>query len=189
MTRGGWRSGPTGGAWLVKPMNLGQQSEYLEQQVWMSSAEPILPIVREMLRAAGLTQAALAARAGVSLATLRNIEAETANPALATLNKILSSLGLELGVRTYAVDWDALGHLGLPLMEDRVADGHADPTALPVLVRHAAIELSMHREQGRSERRKDALSAMLWALRSHFRHRREHGLVSSHEEARAPPAA
>ena len=134
----------------------------------MSNEEPDLPIVREMRRAAGLTQAALAARAGVSLATLQHIEAGGANPALATLTRILSSLGLELGVRPFAVDWDALGRLGLPLQQDRVADGHADPAALPALVRHAAIELATHEEPGRSERRKDALSAMLWALRSHF---------------------
>ena len=129
---------------------------------------PVMARVREMRRAAGLTQAALARRAGVSLATLQNIEAGRANPALATLCKILSALGLELGVRPRAVDWDALGRLGLPLMQDRVAEGDADPTALPALVRHAALELTSHEVPVGAARRKDALLAMLWALRSHF---------------------
>jgi len=136
----------------------------------MPASEPLMERVRETRRAAGLTQAALAARAGVSLATLQNIEAGRANPALATLRKILSSLGLEIGVRPRAVDWDALVRLGLPLTPDRAADGDGDgdATALPALVRHAALELALHEAPTGSPRVKDALRAMLWALRSHF---------------------
>jgi len=134
----------------------------------MSVDEPVMATVREMRRAAGLTQTALAARAGVSLATLQNIEAGSANPALATLRKILAPLGLELCVRPRAVDWGALGRLGLPLMQDRVAEGDVDPAALPALVRHAALELAAREVPTGAVRRKEALQSMLWALRSHF---------------------
>jgi predicted transcriptional regulator len=48
----------------------------------MPSIDPILTEVRRRRRELGLTQAALARRAGVSLATLQNAEAGRGNPSL-----------------------------------------------------------------------------------------------------------
>lgn len=134
----------------------------------MKDGDPVLSTIRGMRRAAGLTQATLAHRAGVCLATLQKIEAGTANPALATLRKLLAVLGLDLEAKPRAVDWGALVRLGLPLRGDRVAGGDADPARLPVLVRQAALALASQAEQGAAERYRDALQAFLFALRAHF---------------------
>ncbi len=134
----------------------------------MSVTDRILSRVRETRRALGLTQVTLASRAGVSLATLQNVEAGTANPTLGSLRRILAPLGLRLHTIPRDVDWDVLAHLGMPLMADRVADGVADADALPDLIRHAAIALSAPEAGDGTGRHRDALQALLWALHSHF---------------------
>ena len=71
--------------------------------------------IRDTRRCLGISQTALAVRAGVSLATLQNIEADRANPSLSTLEKLLEPLGLGLALEPQQADWDALAGLGLPL--------------------------------------------------------------------------
>lgn len=71
--------------------------------------------IRETRRLLGISQTALAVRAGVSLATVQNIEAGRANPSLSTLERLLAPLGLGLAVEPRQADWDALAAFGLPL--------------------------------------------------------------------------
>jgi transcriptional regulator with XRE-family HTH domain len=63
----------------------------------MSGAE----LLRRARRQAGLTQAALAARAGTTQAAIARMERPDANPRLATLDRALRATGhtLELGAR------------------------------------------------------------------------------------------
>lgn len=64
----------------------------------------------------GLTQTALATKAGISLATIQNIEAGKANPELSTLTEICRVLGLELRLEPKVIDWESLIPYGLPLV-------------------------------------------------------------------------
>ena len=125
--------------------------------------------IRRTRKDLGLTQAVLSAEAGVSLATLQNLEAGTANPSLATLRRLFNVLGLGLTVRPESADWDVLAALGLPLS---TLDGRSRPNIeirdLPMQVKRAALELS-DEEPGASRQRKlESLQALLLALRQHF---------------------
>ena len=125
--------------------------------------------LREARQDLGLTQAALAARAGVSLATVQNVEAGRANPSLATLRKVLAPLALDFGVRPQSVDWDVLAGIGVPLSRSRRAARGVDPAGLPGLVRRAARELAAGGGASAGvERKREALQAYLLALRLHF---------------------
>lgn len=53
--------------------------------------------VRQMRRISRLTQPEFATHRGISVQALRQIEADTGNPTVATLNKIASVFGLEVG--------------------------------------------------------------------------------------------
>jgi transcriptional regulator with XRE-family HTH domain len=132
----------------------------------MPSVDPILARVSRRRRALGLTQSALARRAGISLATLQNVEAGRANPALGTLRRILGPLGLRLTMAPDETDWDVLAGLGVPLAVERASMPR--PTEeLPVRVRRAARSLASG-EAGGDERKREALQAFLLALRGHF---------------------
>jgi len=123
--------------------------------------------VREARRQLGLSQAELGQAAGVSLATVQNVEAGRANPSLSTLERILAPLGLSLSVEAAAADWDALVALGVPL------SGAASPAFRPtpeLLRRHvhlAALEVARGGSDAERERRREALQAVLVALEHH----------------------
>ncbi|MEA2193428.1 MAG: hypothetical protein QOI73_3549 [Solirubrobacteraceae bacterium] len=53
-------------------------------------------LIRDARRAAGLTQAALAARLGVSQAAIAKLEREGANPTVQTLDRVLRATGHRL---------------------------------------------------------------------------------------------
>ena len=124
--------------------------------------------VRRTRRDLGLTQAVLSAKAGVSLATLQNIEGGTANPSLATLRRLFNVLGLDLTVRPESADWDVLAALGLPL--STVAGRRKNTTIrdLPEQVNRAALELSGEESGAPRQRKLESLQALLLALRQHF---------------------
>jgi len=127
-------------------------------------------IRRSRLRA-GLSQAALAHAAGVSLATLQNVEAGRANPALATLERVLQPLGLELAVVEAPPDWPTLIALGLPLSGPSRSGVARDSEALRLHVSRAASELSDASDTAEGEsdsRRRDALHALVLAAHLHY---------------------
>ena len=115
-----------------------------------------------------MTQVALSAAAGVSLATVQNIEAGMANPSLATLRKLFGALGLRLGVRPGAADWDLLTSLGLPLASGESEPRSAEIRDLPGQVGQAPLELSGGEEGADQQRKLESLQALLLALRQHF---------------------
>ncbi len=119
-------------------------------------------------RELGLTQVALSAEAGVSLATVQNVEAGTANPSLATLGKLFSALGLCLRVGPNAADWDLLASFGLPLTTAESRPPRAGIGGLPEQISQAALELVRGEEDEARQRKQESLQALLLALSQHF---------------------
>ena len=65
-----------------------------------------------------MSQVDLAFRTGVSLPTIQNIEAGTANPSIAILKKIVNCFGYEITITPSEPDWKKLIALGLPMQMD-----------------------------------------------------------------------
>lgn len=137
-------------------------------------------IIREERLQQGLTQSELAHRSRVSLPTVQNIEGGRANPSLSTLIAVLGALGLELKAEPRPADWDLLAVCGAPLMvregavtgEETYTGTRAPvlPTAERLLssIRDACRELRDRPDGEHLERRREAVQALLLALRTHF---------------------
>lgn len=61
-------------------------------------------LIREARKGAGLTQAALAARAGTSQPAVARYEAGTSSPSVATLERLLAAAGATLDLTVHPVD-------------------------------------------------------------------------------------
>ena len=70
--------------------------------------------IRNARKERGLTQQDAARRANLSRAEYQNIEADRANPALSSLDRVLSAVGLTISIER-DIDWGRLAALGLPL--------------------------------------------------------------------------
>ena len=119
----------------------------------------------------GLTQTEAAVLAGVSLATVQNIEAGRANPSVGTLGRILGALGMECRVCSLAADWDALAALGVPLLQTGQPSKPVRPSLLVPHLRLAMVELARPASGGTSGntgRKLEAVQATLLALKHHF---------------------
>lgn len=117
---------------------------------------------RAARQALGMTQTELAARAGVSLATVQNLEAGRANPALETAGRILACLGLRLEPAQVAPDWPGLAAHGLPMAGARSDGAPRSPASLRRLLEGAL--LASRGEDNRDSRRSEALQALMLAL-------------------------
>jgi len=127
----------------------------------------VAPEIVRRRRELGLSQVALASAAGVSLATIQNVEAGRANPSLSTMRNLLAPLSLDVGLEPVAVDWVVLAAHGLPLSALRDVSGvRPTPDSLAEHVRAAALELSAN--AGTDERKRESLAALLLAIRNHF---------------------
>jgi len=124
--------------------------------------------IRHTRRSLGISQTDLAVRAGVSLATLQNLEAGRANPSLSTLEKLLEPLGLGLELRPREADWNAVAALGLPHREQGPRGLPVDAASLLTHIHRAALDLERRPEQPDRERKSECLQALLLAIRSHF---------------------
>ncbi len=112
--------------------------------------------------ALGLTQAALAARAGVSLATVQNLEAGRANPAFETAGRILACLAMRLEPTQTPPDWAALAAHGLPIATQRRGTASRSPSSLRWLLEGAL--LASRDEANWGPRQAEALQALMLAL-------------------------
>lgn len=112
--------------------------------------------------ALGLTQAELAARAGVSLATVQNLEAGRANPALETAGRILACLAMRLEPAQVAPDWTALAAHGLPMAGQLPGKALRSPSSLRLLLEGAL--LASRDEANQNPRQSEALQALMLAL-------------------------
>jgi XRE family transcriptional regulator, regulator of sulfur utilization len=75
-----------------------EQRMALIAQIEASPGMPLAEAVRMVRTRLRLTQAEFAKLTKVAARTLMDIEAERANPSMATANKLLSPMGLRLGV-------------------------------------------------------------------------------------------
>ena len=112
--------------------------------------------------ALGLTQAELAARTGVSLATVQNLEAGRANPALVTAGRILACLAMRLEPAPVAPDWEALAAHGLPIAARRSGETSRSPSSLRRLLEGAL--LASRGDAKQDPRQSEALHALMLAL-------------------------
>ena len=115
-----------------------------------------------------MTQAHLCTSAGVSRATLQNLEAGRANPSIGTLLRILDELGLGLECPAQPADWDALCALGLPLLARESRSVERRPEVLARHLHCAVAELTDPMGDVVDGRQRDSLRALLLALRDHF---------------------
>ena len=76
----------------------------------------LLAGIRKARQEQNLSQQRLAARAGVSLATVQNLESGEGNPELSTIQSILEALALEISLKPKPVDIETLAQLGAPLL-------------------------------------------------------------------------
>ena len=124
--------------------------------------------IRYTRRSLGISQTDLAVRAGVSLATLQNLEAGRANPSLSTLERLLEPLGLGLEVQPREADWEAVAALGLPLRGQGPRGLPVDEASLLNHIHRAALDLARQPDLPDRERKSECLQALLLAIRSHF---------------------
>ena len=117
---------------------------------------------RSARQALGLTQAELAARAGVSLATVQNLEAGRANPAFETAGRILACLAMRLEPAQVAPDWTALAAHGLPIAGQRHGRTSRSPSSLRWLLDGALLASRDHANL--DSRQSEALQALMLAL-------------------------
>ena len=113
----------------------------------------------------GSTQVDVARRAGVSLATLQNIEAGRANPSVSTLAGILREVAISTGWQATRPDWDELCALGLPLTGAQGPDRVRTADRLAHALLPALLDVARRTGSGREA---EALKALLLALKLHF---------------------
>lgn len=121
--------------------------------------------IKEARKSSGLTQSELASRAGLSLATLQNIEAGKANPELATLERVLQALGMELSISHRPLQLEILIPLGLPLL------GASSPNIQPhraLLVGALGGTLPPLAGLSKARREVQAITGLLWAIHDHY---------------------
>ncbi len=116
----------------------------------------------------GITQTELSRQAGVSLASVQNIEAGRANPSLDTLQRVLAPLGQRIELVAGPADWDALCRLGLPLTARSHRNFQRNDDELGLQVFLAAGELDQRPLVENHQRKAEALQALLLAIKTHF---------------------
>lgn len=138
--------------------------------------ERIPEILRDARKSMGWTQVQLAARAGVSLPTIQNIEAGKGNPSWDVLEKLFEALGLEWGIKAKMADWSKLAQWGVGVLgrEGQVS------TVLPTLSKRKPVRFDFDSfcenilracvevRSSADIRKREALTAFLHALSSHY---------------------
>lgn len=114
----------------------------------------------------GLSQQSLAAKAGLSLATVQNIESGRSNPAWETLGSLFEILGLQFDLQPQSMDWDQLAGLGCPLMSN-ITFNKRNLTHENLI--SALQQLSNHIDSlSINTREYNAFYAFLYAIKDHY---------------------
>jgi transcriptional regulator with XRE-family HTH domain len=82
-------------------------------------------ICRDARMRAGISQRALAARAGVSASTVARIERGRMEPTFELLTRLIEACGCELRIRVTEIDWSGRNALEEISFEDRLHELHA----------------------------------------------------------------
>lgn len=114
-------------------------------------------------KALGFKQMQVAVEAGVSLATLQNIEAGKANPSYETLQAILGVLGLKLKIQPHSITPENLASLGVPVVVEQIS-----PMSFTSAAEFRAQLKSIRPELFEDEKVKKAFVSYLIALKDHY---------------------
>ena len=126
---------------------------------------------RNLRKCLKISQARLADVSGVSLPSIQNIEAGIANPSADTIEKIAKALGLRLVLLPLEADWAILSLCGVPLVlsdieAEKIRGLKPSRELLFENLPRALLEIAANPET--NSRHKDALVALLYALKMHF---------------------
>ena len=126
--------------------------------------------IKELRLALGYTQVDLAYLSKVSLPSIQNIEARKANPSWDTIEKILNVMGLELSTNVRGADWEELARLGVPITGEVDVKKTFKPSAEKLIknIKTACLELSYDKNISNYERKKEAVQALLLAVKHHY---------------------
>lgn len=121
----------------------------------------------------GISQSHLAHLSGLSLASIQNMEAGKANLSISNLASLLEVLGYDLKLVRRQVEWEKLICYGLPILPAKSLEKEARVRGIECLEKllvGACAEFVQRSEPGshRNLREKEALQAMILALRDHF---------------------
>jgi transcriptional regulator with XRE-family HTH domain len=121
--------------------------------------------IKERRKALGLSQAQLAANAGISLPTLQNLEnKKSQNPSLDVLNRLATQLGLKLTATSTTPNWDFLSACGVPILAQSQRNYSWDTSRLSVELRLGLQELA----SAPNLRYEKAILAFASALAGHY---------------------
>lgn len=117
----------------------------------------------------GLSQVELAARSGVSLPTIQNIEAGRANPAWSTLESLFKILAVEVQLKAKPIDLKLWALHGVPLTSaDIQGERYQKPQSsqLKKMLKNLVSQLPGNEDFHRKEWQ--AFLAFLWALHENY---------------------
>lgn len=120
--------------------------------------------IKNLRLSQGLSQQALASKAGVSLPTLQNIEAGKANPTIEVINKLLSALGAEIKISLKKPDIDILAAMGLPITSSKKPRFRSTLE----LLKQQIFAFAAQDSSQIAEREREAFQALLMALALHY---------------------
>ena len=124
--------------------------------------------IRKTRRALGLSQTDLAQLSGLSLPSIQNIEAGKANPSWLTLKQLSAPLGLSILWQRERPDWDTLAALGVPLTQKGSTPHRPSGALLVSQLRLALVDLVEEPKSQETERKSEAITAVLLALKGHY---------------------
>jgi len=123
-------------------------------------------------KTAGLTQFQLAGAAGISMATLQNIEAGKANPEWSTLERLFAALSLEFTLKPKDLDYERLRSIGVPLigMESKQQSAFIKAPKLSSSIVIDTLKANMAQILNLSESSREfkAMLSYLWAIKDHY---------------------
>jgi transcriptional regulator with XRE-family HTH domain len=117
--------------------------------------------LKKLRQSLGLTQAELSRLAGVSVPLIQLLERGEGNPSLETLKLIGKVIGFDVQLNEKPANWPLLITAGLPL-----AGPHQTDATLTIW--DVVREFSLAHAQAQNERERDALKAMLLAIKMHY---------------------
>ncbi len=124
----------------------------------------IADLIKTSRKTKGLTQMALAVKAGVSLPTIQNLEIGKGNPTLSLLEKIYKPLGCGIQTHRTEPDWSLLVQCGLPLGGSKT-EPFKHPPSHEELAEHLNLALSSPKLDDRVEA---SLASMIWAIYEYY---------------------
>ena len=127
-----------------------------------------LALLREARLRQGYSQVHLAGLSGVSLPTIQQIEAGTANPSFEIVARLARVLGLRVSIGAESPDWEVLAACGVPVTAKAIVVS-PNPELLCTQLRLACTEIGAgNGNVPDGPRKAKALQATVWALSARY---------------------